>query len=116
MIQTVFEFCLHATKKKSIPNNIYLCFFGHQNVQTKFLTQNHHTYLSGRVTSQWVDGKVNVKVELQALGISVRIFNLSGNVVVPQFKKHFVISIIKRAEHVILKVKKQKIDKFLTME
>lgn len=35
------------------------------------LPSNNHTYLSGRVTSQWVDGKVDVKIELKALGISV---------------------------------------------
>lgn len=64
--------------------------------------------MSGRVTSQRVDSKVDVKIEFEALGISVRIFNLCGNVVIPQFKKHFVISIIKRAEEVILKVRKQK--------
>lgn len=59
------------------------------------------------MTSKWVDGEVDLKVELQALGVSVRIFNLGRNVVVPQFKKHFVISIIKGAEEVILKEKKQ---------
>lgn len=68
-------------------------------------TENSQAYLSGRMTSQRVDSKVDVQVELQALGISICIFNLRGNIVIPQFKKHFVISIVKRAEEVLLQKK-----------
>lgn len=60
------------------------------------------------MTSQWVNGKVDLEVELQALGISVWISNLGRNAVVPKFKKHFVISIIEGAEEVILRSKRQK--------
>lgn len=67
--------------------------------------ENNQAYLSGRMTSQRVDGKVDVQVELQALRICICIFNLRGNIVVPQFKKHFVISIVKRAEEVLLQNK-----------
>lgn len=54
---------------------------------------------------QWVNSEVDVQVELQALGLSVCVFYLRGNIVCPQFKENFVISIIKRAMEVILKSK-----------
>lgn len=58
--------------------------------------------MSGRMPPQWVDGEMDVKVELQALGLSICIFYLRGNIVCPQFKEHFVVSIIKRAKEVFL--------------
>lgn len=58
--------------------------------------------MSTRVPSQWVDGEVDVKVELKALGLGVCIFYLRGDIVCPQFKEHFVVSVIKRAKEVFL--------------
>ena len=58
--------------------------------------------MSARVLPQWVDGEVDVKVELQALGFGVCVFYLGGNVLCPQFKEHFVVSVIKRAQEVFL--------------
>lgn len=51
---------------------------------------------------QWVDGEMDVKVELQALSLSICIFYLRGNIISPQFKEHFVVSIIKRAKEIFL--------------
>ncbi len=58
--------------------------------------------MSTRVPPQWVDGEVDVKVELQALGLGVCVFYLRGNTVCPQFEEHFVVAIIKRAKEVFL--------------
>ncbi len=58
--------------------------------------------MSTRVPPQWVNGEVDVKVELQALSLSVCVFYLKGNIVCPQFKEHFVVSIIERAKEVFL--------------
>lgn len=58
--------------------------------------------MSTRVPPQWVDGEVDVKVELQALGLGVSVFYLRGNILRPQFKEHFVVSINKRAQEVFL--------------
>lgn len=55
---------------------------------------------------QGVDGKMDVKVELQALGLSICIFYLRGYVVCPQLKEHFVVSIIKRAKEIFLQMSK----------
>lgn len=66
------------------------------------------TYLSSRVPPQWVNGKMDAKVELQTLGLSICIFDLSGYVVCPQLKEHFVVSIIKRAKEVFLQRSKSK--------
>lgn len=51
--------------------------------------------MSYRVPPQWVDCKVDVKVELQSLGLSISVFNSVGNILCPQFKEHPVVSIIK---------------------
>lgn len=70
--------------------------------------------MSTRVPPQWEDGEVDVKVELQALGLSVCVFDLWRNIVCPQFKEHFVVSIIKRAEEVFLQkseLKKSELEK-----
>lgn len=58
--------------------------------------------MSTRMPPQWVDGEMDVKVELQALGLCVSVFYLRGNIVCPQFKEYFVVSIIKRAKEVFL--------------
>lgn len=58
--------------------------------------------MSTRVPPQWVDGEVDVKVKLQALRLRVCVFYLRGNILCPQFKEHFVVSIIKRAKKVFL--------------
>lgn len=58
--------------------------------------------MSTRVPPQWEDGEVDVEVELQALGLSVRVFNLRGNILSPQFKEHFVVSVVKTAKEVFL--------------
>lgn len=67
--------------------------------------------MSTRVPPQWVDGEMDMKVELQSLGLSICVFYLRGNILCPQFKEHLMISIVKRAEEVFLeklRVKKKK--------
>lgn len=58
--------------------------------------------MSPRVPPQWVDSEVDVKVKLKALGFGVCVFYLRGNVLRPQFKEHFWISIIKGTKKVFL--------------
>ena len=53
--------------------------------------------MSTRMPSQWVDGEVDVEVELQA-----QVFYLRGNILCPQFKEHLVVSIIKSTKEVFL--------------
>lgn len=70
--------------------------------------------MSTRVPPQWVDGEMDVKVELQALGLCICVFYLRGNILCPQFKEHFVISIIERAKEVSLEksqIKKNSVGK-----
>lgn len=45
---------------------------------------------------------MDVKVEFQALGLSICVFYLRRNIVCPQSKEHFVVSIIERAKEVFL--------------
>lgn len=52
--------------------------------------------------SQWVDGEMNVKVELQALGLPICVFYLLGNILHPQFKEHLLVSIVKTPKEVFL--------------
>lgn len=58
--------------------------------------------MSYRVPPQWIDCEVDVKVELQSLGLHICVFNSGRNILGPQFKKHLVVSIIKRPQEVFL--------------
>lgn len=93
------------TEQQGCKYTVFWLYADKEPSNKKMQTENSQAYLSGRMTSQRVDGKVDVQVELQALRISICISNLRGNIIVPQFKKHFVISIVKRAEEVLLQKK-----------
>lgn len=87
----------YNTEQHGCKYTVFWLYADKESSNKKMQTESSQAYLSGRMTSQRVDGKVDVQVEFQALGISICIFNLRGNIVIPQFKKHFVISIVKRA-------------------
>lgn len=58
--------------------------------------------MSPRVLSQWVDGEVDVQVELQALGLRICVAYGRWNILCPQFKKQLVIPIIERTQEISL--------------
>lgn len=64
--------------------------------------------MSIRVPPQWIDGEMDVEVELQGLGLGVCVFDFRWNIVCPKFEEHFVVSIIKGAEEVFLEKSKLK--------
>lgn len=68
----------------------------------KYEKKKRSTHVSTGVPSQRVDSEVDVKVELQALGLSICVVYCRGNILCPQFKEYFVVSIIKGAEEVSL--------------
>lgn len=51
---------------------------------------------------QKIDGKVDVKVELQLLGNGVPIWDATGNVLLPQVEEHLLVSTVKCSNEVLL--------------
>lgn len=49
-----------------------------------------------------VNGEINVEVKLQAQSLSICIHDLRGDVVCPEFKEDFVVSIIETLSEVLL--------------
>lgn len=60
--------------------------------------------MSTRVDSKWEDGKMDMKVKFQSLGLSICVNDLRGNIVCPQLKEHLVISIFKAVKEVFLEI------------
>lgn len=71
---------------------------------THYSDQLHHkkTYRSLHGVLQKIDGKMDVKVELQLLGKGVTIPDGAGNVLFPQIEEHFLGSVVKRSNEVLL--------------